>query len=186
MALSKIQSESINLADNYAFTGNVTGAVSGSLGKVLQVKQVVDTTTRSNGSSTTAFGDTGIDFRITPSATTSKILIVTSGSVTSSGGYYVGMTYNRTGTGSVVNIGHSVSESASFSGTLLWMQRDYNDTGATNGFCFSVLDEPQTTNECRYFLGWAVQTGGTAYLGRRAADTAVTCPTIIMAMEIAG
>lgn len=186
MALSKIQSESMNLADTFAFTGNVTGAVSGSLGKVLQVKEVVDTTPRSNGSSTLAFGDTGIDFRITPSATTSKILIHTSGVLTSGNGYYIGMTYNRTGTGSVVNIGHSVTESASFPGTLLWMQRDDGVSAATSSFSFSVLDAPSTTNECRYFLGWAVQTGGTAYLGRRASDTSVSCPTIITAMEIAG
>ena len=31
MALSKIQSESINLADNFAFTGTVTGAGGGTL-----------------------------------------------------------------------------------------------------------------------------------------------------------
>ena len=186
MPLTKVNAEGVNLADTFAFTGSVTGAVSGSLGKVLQVKEVVDTTPRSNGSSTLAFGDTGIDFRITPSATTSKILIHTSGVLTSGGGYFIGMTYNRTGTGSVVNIGHSVTESASFPGTLLWMQRDDAVSGATSSFSFSVLDAPSTTNECRYFLGWAVQTGGTAYLGRRSSDTSLSCPTIITAMEIAG
>ena len=41
MALSKIQSESINLADTYAFTGTVTGAGGG---KVLQFKQFTSST----------------------------------------------------------------------------------------------------------------------------------------------
>ena len=41
MALSKIQSESINLADTFAFTGTVSGAGGG---KVLQFKQYESTT----------------------------------------------------------------------------------------------------------------------------------------------
>ena len=41
MALSKIQSESINLADDYAFTGTITGAGGG---KVLQFKQFTSST----------------------------------------------------------------------------------------------------------------------------------------------
>jgi hypothetical protein len=41
MALSKIQSESINLADDYTFTGTVSGAGGG---KVLQFKQYESTT----------------------------------------------------------------------------------------------------------------------------------------------
>ena len=49
MALSKIQSESINLADTFAFSGTVSGAGGG---KVLQFKQFT--------SSTAVSGSTGI------------------------------------------------------------------------------------------------------------------------------
>ena len=69
MALSKIQAESMNLADTYAFSGTVSGA-----GKVLQVKQSVipkETITTSSAS----FTSVGHSLAITPSATSSRILI---------------------------------------------------------------------------------------------------------------
>tara|TARA_B110000240_G_scaffold180770_1_gene212048 strand:- start:39 stop:542 length:504 start_codon:yes stop_codon:yes gene_type:complete len=69
MALSKIQAESMNLADTFAFSGTVSGA-----GKVLQVKQSVipkETITTSSAS----FTSIGHSLAITPSATSSRILI---------------------------------------------------------------------------------------------------------------
>ena len=73
MALSKIQAESMNLADTFGFSGTVTGA-----GKVLQVKQLIfakETITTSSAS----FTSTGKSLAITPSATSSRILIQVSG-----------------------------------------------------------------------------------------------------------
>ena len=71
MALSKIQAESMNLADTFAFSGTVSGAGGG---KVLQVKQSVipkGTITTSSAS----FTSIGHSLAITPSATSSRILI---------------------------------------------------------------------------------------------------------------
>lgn len=72
MARSIIQSESLNLADDYAFTGTVTGTDGG---KVLQVLQAVTDAVWST-LSTTLTDVTGLSVSITPSATSSKILVI--------------------------------------------------------------------------------------------------------------
>jgi hypothetical protein len=69
MALSKIQAESMNLADTYAFSGTVSGAGGG---KVLQVKQTVNATP---STISTSLADV-MSVQITPSATSSKILVL--------------------------------------------------------------------------------------------------------------
>jgi|TARA_B110000483_G_scaffold241723_1_gene325480 hypothetical protein len=71
MAISKIQSESMNLADTYAFSGTVSGA--GVSGKVLQHTFLRNTTTVSVSNTTTVA--TAVSHSITPSATTSKVII---------------------------------------------------------------------------------------------------------------
>lgn len=84
MALSKIQSESVNLADNFAFTGTVSGAGGG---KVLQA--VVTNKLDVFSTASTTFTDvTGLSVQITPSATTSRIL-VTGALVCSSGSHWI-------------------------------------------------------------------------------------------------
>ena len=70
MALSKIQADSMNLADTYAFTGTVTGAGGGILGQVVQA-----TTDTAVNVASTSYTNTGLSVNITPTATTSKILV---------------------------------------------------------------------------------------------------------------
>tara|TARA_S200002703_G_C3758490_1_gene233440 strand:+ start:424 stop:912 length:489 start_codon:yes stop_codon:yes gene_type:complete len=70
MALIKIKSESMNLADDYAFTGTVSGAGGG---KLLQV--VSNTKTSVFSTNAGSFVDTGFDVVITPSSTSSKIWV---------------------------------------------------------------------------------------------------------------
>tara|TARA_R100001509_G_scaffold104270_1_gene61447 strand:- start:143 stop:631 length:489 start_codon:yes stop_codon:yes gene_type:complete len=70
MALSKIQSESINLADTFAFTGTVSGAGGG---KLLQVVGNTKSTVFSTNAG--SFVDSGFDVVITPSSTSSKIYV---------------------------------------------------------------------------------------------------------------
>ena len=69
MTIDKIQSESINLADNFAFTGTVTGA-----GKILNVYQV-----RTNTAVTIAQADgytaLGLSQAVTPASSSSKFLL---------------------------------------------------------------------------------------------------------------
>ena len=74
MAIDKIQAESINLADNFAFTGTVSGA-----GKIGQVQQSILSSTVSHN--TNSYADLGLDVNITPSSTSSKILVFVNGYV---------------------------------------------------------------------------------------------------------
>jgi len=71
MALIKIKSESMNLADDYTFTGTV-GGVGG--GKVGQVVQTVDKTVGTFSLATGTLSSM-MTVNITPSATSSKILV---------------------------------------------------------------------------------------------------------------
>lgn len=75
MALSKIQSESVNLADDFAFTGTITGAGGG---KILQVVSTPVTAVATiTSTSTSSFADmTGVSASITPASTSSKILVL--------------------------------------------------------------------------------------------------------------
>tara|TARA_R100001510_G_scaffold39942_1_gene36348 strand:+ start:225 stop:755 length:531 start_codon:yes stop_codon:yes gene_type:complete len=79
MALSVIQSESINLADNFAFTGTVTGAGGGKLLKFAS-DQSVNTTSGStipqdNTTPTVSEGAEVFTIAFTPTAATSTLLI---------------------------------------------------------------------------------------------------------------
>jgi len=70
MSISKIQAESMNLADTYAFTGTVSGAGGG---KVAQVVYQNFTTAFTTTSAT--YADTGLTLAITPTASNSKLYI---------------------------------------------------------------------------------------------------------------
>lgn len=71
MTLVKTRARGINLADTFAFTGTVTGA--GKIGQVVSAD--LTSTYNTSSSSLTA---SGITLSITPSATTSKILLILS------------------------------------------------------------------------------------------------------------
>ena len=75
MALIKTRARGLKLDDNFAFTGTITGAGGG---KLLQVQS-----TESNGRTTISSGSftsiNGLEDTITPSATTSKILVLVNG-----------------------------------------------------------------------------------------------------------
>ena len=70
MALIKARSRGINLADNFAFTGTITGAGGG---KVLQTQTALFTSQSAHSSET--YTDANYTDQITPSATSSKIFV---------------------------------------------------------------------------------------------------------------
>ncbi len=71
MAITKIQAESMNLADTYAFTGTVSGAGGGKVNQIVTTTKTSTFTTQSD-----SYVDvTGLSVNITPSATSSKILV---------------------------------------------------------------------------------------------------------------
>jgi|SRR5210317_926078 len=70
MALIRIKSESMDLSDDYTFTGTVSGAGGG---KLLQVVSNTKSTVFSTNAGSLV--DTGFDVVITPSSTSSKIYV---------------------------------------------------------------------------------------------------------------
>ena len=71
MALSKIQSESINLADNFAFTGTVTGAGGG------KIINAYHTQTESGSASNNSWSlQSNLTTSVTPASSSSKFLLM--------------------------------------------------------------------------------------------------------------
>ena len=155
------------------------GMPSGSVIQVVQATLNTATTTTTHAS----FVDTGLQVVITPSSTSSKIILNAEGVLCSGNGWYQAMTIDRNGT----NIGLSVSHGASFPTTLLWMHTDGGgSTPSIDNFAFTKLDSPSSTSALTYKLQFTVQNGGTSYLGRRSSDTNLLCPTYLTATEIVG
>lgn len=144
MALSKIQAESLNLADDFAFTGTITGAGGG---KVLQVVNASvtagETFTSLAGGTNTApnYTDTNLSLSITPSATTSKILVL--------GSFY----YDASGANYPATL--RVERDIGGTSTALSLQLgrgNYNSSLENTVWPASIneLDEPSTTSAITY------------------------------------
>ena len=184
MALSKIQSESVNLADNFAFTGTVSGAGGG---KVLQVVSTTKTDTFTSNS--VNFVDiTGLSVAITPSATSSKILVMVHCAIVGnnsnlllqllrgSTAIYQGDASSSRGRGSMVGLYDSASGTGAYGG------------GANH---IHFLDSPNTASAITYKIqGSILDSSATFYIGRTMYDgdnkNASRIPSTITVMEIAG
>ena len=146
MSISKIQAESMNLADTYAFTGNVSGAS----------KLVQHTTSQgsSSGSSqSTSYVATGIKHSITPTSSSNKILVLCNFNVWSQGhtGTYYWIKSDsrlvRTITGGASSNLFSDKRVNSGSGRIV-PAYDYGHTSAQ--VSLNYLDSPNTTSEVEY------------------------------------
>ena len=162
MALSKIDIENmitgeVNVANGgtglssgttnqfLKFTGSTTlASAADNAGKILQV-QSMNYSTEVNRTST-SYGDTGVDDTITPSATSSKILVIASIGEISIG--------NNGTTGIDMKLWRSIGASDTDLITQLT-----NDVGAFTvsdiyrdlpHVSCTYLDSPNTTSECRY------------------------------------
>ncbi len=156
-------------------SGQIVQAVVGT-GKILQVMQA----TKNNAFSTTSatFVDvTDLSVSITPSATTSKILVfssVTIGQVT--------------GDGLVRLMRDSTAIAAGTTGTGIYngfgmTATTYNNQYFTSSVTF--LDSPTTTSATTYKIQGVCNTG-TLYVNRRGADTTYGGFSSITVMEISG
>jgi len=155
MAITKINSEAINLADNFAFTGNVTGAGGG---KVLQVVNATKLDTF--GSSAMAGGGfvdvTGLSVNITPTSTSSKMLVQVSfnGSRFDGSSDYAisfGIAIYKSATGITDGL-LSIGDAASNRSRTTSM---YNNAGASDGrnincIPLNIYDTAGTTNQITY------------------------------------
>ena len=148
MALSKIQAESMNLADTYAFTGTVNG-----------VSKVVQHTTSQGSSSgnsqSTSYVATGIKHSITPTSSSNKILVLMNFNVWTQG--HTGSYYWVKSEARIVR-----SITGGSSSNVLTGRQVNGSSGATvpaytygysmGQYSLNYLDSPSTTSEVEYEL----------------------------------
>jgi len=157
MALSKIQSESVNLADNFAFTGTITGAGGG---KTLQMVRAAAAPRISGSIGSLVYTDTGVTASITPSSSSSKILILSQINMAAATGSYHYSLCKR-------SIGGSAY--ATTTGT-----NQYGNTFENKGsgewltLHALIIDEPATTSAITYKIYYAIYNATTYNFGYNA------------------
>jgi hypothetical protein len=171
----------ILVADSTAATG-LKWAAAASGGKVLQVVSNTNTATQSTAS--TSFVD-AVSVSITPSATSSKILVMAYISGSSDGSVtQIPFRLGRAGTGIFVG---DASGSRTQATGILFNPSNANYSSQAHA---SFLDSPSTTSSTAYTMQYKNDGGaGTVYLGRTFNDTnasfTVRTPSAgIIAMEI--
>ena len=164
MTLIKTRALGINLADNFNFTGTLQqngGAIAG--GKVLQVTQ--NKITGERNSNSTSYVATNIHHNITPSATSSKVLVMVAlPSIYSS---------NRSRPTRVKLYRHTavVSTGSSASGTDINGDFHMNYLGGSDmqgsKTMYTELDSPNTTSAVYYQIYFSTSNSdNTSYIGQ--------------------
>jgi hypothetical protein len=159
-----------------AVSGTVLTTGNPIIGSVLQVLQAQKFNTFSTTS--TSYTDiTGLSVAITPSSTSSKILILVSVSVGPDGGNFAPMQIVRNST-----VIAYPSPTSTYDGSI--------NSFPSNGLCISTyalnwLDSPSTTSATTYKLQ-IYTTGNTAYVNTRAALDNTRTVSSLTVMEIAG
>lgn len=164
--------------------GNVlTAAQMNDLRGAFRILQVVSTTKTDTFSTTsTSYTDiTGLSVSITPSATSSKVLVFTNFNASVSGDIAVMFRLMRDST--AISIGDAAGNRTRASASMITNL----DTSQMGTFAVHVLDSPATTSATTYKVQMFVNTG-TGYIGRTGSDTDLaTRPrtaSTITAMEI--
>ena len=156
-----------------------------SVGKILQVKQTVktDTTSRGGSSGTDALAAiSGLSVDITPSATTSKIYIITNLKLSSTNCWARfqlrrGSTAIYTGN----NTGLSITDTTSF----IYLANQFQMFNIKDNF----LDSPNTTSQITYQVYWGARTDSSAmFLNQTSYNTGnwlIRTASSITAIEVA-
>ena len=136
---------------------------SGAGGKILQVKQTVQSSRVSASLTNNTYTDiSGLSVDITPAATSNKILVYCHLSLCTNSGTYNTMTrFMRDST--AIGIGDQVGSSRQRATNIGWTISSYQSVNYDNMF----LDSPNTTSSTTYKLQWTNSYDGqTAYLNR--------------------
>lgn len=169
--------------------GAVTAAKIGYAGAILQVVQVVKTDTTSTSAQDTFEDLTGLSQAITPSSSSSKILVTFSLGRVDSNTSNIRLSAFRILRGSTpIGVGDAAGSRLQANFTVPCnFGSEYG-----MGISYSYLDSPATTSSTTYKLQWTGQAGETWYLNRSAAAadssdvyTARTGSSLIL-MEVAG
>ena len=151
--------------------GSVTAATlaSGARGKILQVKQTVKTDTDSSTSLDTFVDISGFSVSITPSATTSKILVMVDVRLSAYTNRNVALKLLRDST--PIYVGDSAGSRSQVTNAI----RITDDArGEMHTESATFLDSPSTTSATTYKVQWCHTYGGSSdgiYLNRSQQDT---------------
>ena len=156
-----------------------------SVGKILQVKQTVktDTTSRGGSSGTDALAAiSGLSVDITPSATTSKIYIITNLKLSSTNCWArVQLRRGSTAIYTGNNTGLSITDTTSF----IYLANQFQMFNINDNF----LDSPNTTSQITYQVYWGARTDSSAmFLNQTSYNTGnwlIRTASSITAMEVA-
>jgi hypothetical protein len=156
-------------------------------GSVLQVVSTIKPDTFSSTSQTTFTDITGLSVSITPTSSSSQVLVMVSvgGASIDQGG---ASAYRLVRGSTAIGVGTAAGSRQATS----W--RDFNGSADPNvaygGYCFTFLDSPATTSSTTYKLQMIVQ-GGTGYINRSTSDADVSATygtrpaSTITVMEVA-
>jgi len=166
---------SANIADGTIVNADInsSAAIDGSkltgAGKVLQVVQAVKTDTFSTTSGTTFVDVTGLSVSITPTSTSSKILVYLSSNF------------------STIATGWAQAQLTNASNTELAVIHSRAETEmVVQPFTHIYLDSPASTSEQTYKYRLAAETAGAVWVNRMKATAFEVDVSTITVMEIAG
>jgi hypothetical protein len=168
----------------FPVTAGGTSAVQASSSKVLQIVTVnkTDTFSMSSGTWTDV---TGLSASITPSSSSSKILVLASVAIGGADNFgYIRLIRGST----VIDVGDAASNRPQVTGALVY---PYNPpVYSLTQIPVTYLDSPATTSATTYKIQLRWGTSGTVYINRTASDRDTTdyewrTPSNIVLMEIA-
>ena len=145
------------------FGDGTTIASGGALGKVLQVQNSMLKTSNSLSISGNTFRDIGLSVNITPSASSSKILIWYSVHTHGPSGYRSAQIIFRNST----QIGRADTQGNRARVTTSQGNIQSDGSHMTN-LGMTILDEPNTTSQITYKIQGHVESNGTMYINRAA------------------
>ena len=149
-------------------------------GKIAQVVQATDTTSASQGTSAGTFYGVGAGVQITPTSTSSKIIVMPSlsigNSAAGSSSVRLVRTIGATSTNLLVN-----TSGSNIHGTFGGLYDSDGNVLRTVNFCF--LDTPNTTSQCTYTTQIGCNTSSTLYINRSATNN-VHGSSAMVCMEV--
>ena len=155
--------------DDYGRITSASSGSSGSSGKVLQVVSTTKTSTWSSASS--SYVDiTGLSAAITPSSSSSKVLVIVNLSESSSTGVR-GFNLVRTDGYSPASLGMGDAASNRTRAMIAGYTGNSDATHSIISHCGQYLDSPSTTYEMTYKMQAKAQTNYTVYINRTQSDT---------------
>ena len=159
--------------DDYGRITSASSGSSGSSGKVLQVVSTTKTSAWSSGSS--SYVDiTGLSAAITPSSSSSKVLVIVNLSESSSTGVrgFNLVRDNEWGTGAT-SLGMGAAASNRTRAMIAGYTGNADATHSIISHCGQYLDSPSTTSQMTYKMHAKAQTNYTVYINRTQSDTDV-------------